>query len=81
MLKAICLDAYMNVRLVASEFRNFDELIGFINWYTNRIQNICPHSIYICINNYYLKDELAEYRRDEFTLPLSRFISYLTLNC
>ena len=74
MLKGLCLDVHMNVRVVASEFRNFDSLIGFINWYTDRIQAINPQSIYICINNYHLKDELAEYRRDDFTLPLSRFI-------
>ena len=60
LIHATALDIYLNVKIIASDFSDFPSLINFIKWYSHRVTPaVRPHSFYLCINNYTLKDELT----------------------
>ena len=58
------LKAYVEVEIIASQFRSFDNLVSYISWFTKRLStstsSIRPHSFELCLNSYHLKEEMVE---------------------
>ena len=77
------LEEYLHVKVIASDFLDFEKLQKFIEWQTMRIATteILPHSFHLCINNYHLKDELQDTFMILFLTTLSQLIVTLTDHC
>lgn len=74
------LDMYINLKLVASEFTDFDRLHAFLGWVLLRIgqsSQMKPHSLELCVNSYHLKEELTDYERKPFLNALHQIVSRL----
>ena len=78
-LNVVHLEMYQRVRVVASDFTESWKLLSFIRWYSLHLPLHTPHSLYICVNSYHLKEDLTEYLREPFLEVLAEL--FKSLNC
>ncbi|CDW74711.1 f-box lrr-repeat protein 2 [Stylonychia lemnae] len=79
-LSSTQLNIYNNVVIKASEFQDFNKFLTFIDWYQNRIESVYPQTFFLCINSYYLKEDIQELQRPLFLSYLEKLFARLISN-